>query len=58
MVEVQMNQCSVFKGINRGLCAAGGSCSVVEVQAGEVGERWYDAAGLAVWWRFRWREEV
>jgi hypothetical protein len=22
------------------------------------GERWYDAAGLAVWWRFRWREEV
>jgi hypothetical protein len=31
---------------------------VVEVQAGEVGERWYDAAGLAVWLRFRWREEV
>jgi hypothetical protein len=30
--EVQMNQCSVFKGINRGLCAAAGSCSVVEVQ--------------------------
>ena len=41
----------------RAVCGGGGlrlfvQC-VVEVQAGEVGERWYDAAGLAVWWRFR-----
>jgi hypothetical protein len=45
-----------------GIADCDSSCSVLwrfkQARLERGSGRWYDAAGLAVWWRFRWREEV